>query len=239
MPSKRQILDLLTRGELQDIADAYQLEVADRRAKDQLVDAAAVSRKVVLADVLALYSRDRLKDLCSTLGLDESGKEKAILVERVISGSVQAKRSRNGERGSARRAIQTPQQLRRIISRLSPASPITDSFSAKWRRREGGQQERSDVWYTTQRRHWLGWLGEWDGPGAYGRKNSKRSAQFVYDHIVNPQMLVYLAEAAGIPGHVVKKAATTALAGRSMAAMSAAIRRVIPWENVEEALLRC
>lgn len=85
MPSKRQILDLLNRRELQVIADAYALEVSERRVKDQLVDAAAGSRKVVRTDVLAVYSRDRLKDLCRDLELDDSGKEKSVLVGRLAS----------------------------------------------------------------------------------------------------------------------------------------------------------
>jgi type I restriction enzyme M protein len=112
MPSKRQILDLLTRPELQDIADQFQLEVADRRVKDQLVDAAAGSRKVVLADVLAAFSRDRLKELCSTLGLDESGKEKAVLVERLTGQSVQpsvsASARPNGSNGKSQAPTDAP-----------------------------------------------------------------------------------------------------------------------------------
>src|SRR5262245_38629258 len=87
MPSKRQILDLLTRPELQAIADEHGLEVADRRVNDQLIDAAVRSRKVVLADVLMGYTRDRLKELCRELKLDDRGKEKAILVARLVGAN--------------------------------------------------------------------------------------------------------------------------------------------------------
>ena len=90
MPSKRQILDLLTRPELQEVADRYQLTVPDRRVNDQLVDAATGSRKVVLADVLSAYTRDRLKELCSALGVDDGGREKAVLVERLTGQSAPA-----------------------------------------------------------------------------------------------------------------------------------------------------
>lgn len=35
------------------------------------------------------------------------------------------------------------------------------------------------VWYTTQKQHWLGWLSEYDGPGAYGRRSGQnRDAKF-------------------------------------------------------------
>ena len=77
-----------------------------------------------------------------------------------------------------------------------------------------------------------------NGPGAYGRKTWNRPAKFAYDHVVNPQMLVYLAEAAGVELDLITRASRAALAGRAtMPTMSAAIRRVIPWELVEASLL--
>jgi type I restriction enzyme M protein len=84
MAAKRQVLEALTRGELQAVAEQFELEVEDRRVKDQLVDAAAASRNVDLGEVLAAYPRDRLKALCRELGLDDSGKEKAPIVHRLL-----------------------------------------------------------------------------------------------------------------------------------------------------------
>lgn len=140
----------------------------------------------------------------------------------------------------SRSRIETPRQLRRAIARLSPASPITDRFSAQWRRlgrRGGRQQEQKVVWYKTQHEHWLGWLREYDGPGAYGRTRWKRTAEFVYNHIGNPQMLVYLGEGAKVDPALLTKATKRALAGKeTMASMCAAIRRVLPWSLVEAAL---
>jgi SAM-dependent methyltransferase len=88
MPSKRQLLHGLTRSELQEVAVQLHLHVADRRSKEALVDAAAASRSVILSDLLPSYSRERLKELCRTVGLDDGGKEKAILVERLIGAKV-------------------------------------------------------------------------------------------------------------------------------------------------------
>lgn len=136
-------------------------------------------------------------------------------------------------------AINTPQQLRRAIASLSRASPMTDRFTRQWRRgqKESGQRERARVWYETQQEHWLGWLGAYVGPGAYRRKKWDRSAEFVYNHVVNPLMLVYLAEAASIDRALIAKATKEALANQStMSSMSSAIRRIIPWSIVEEAL---
>jgi hypothetical protein len=144
-------------------------------------------------------------------------------------------------RAASTRTIATPAQLRKAIKPLSSSSPVTDSFSAKWlgvEDADDSQRERRTVWYDTQHEHWLGWLKYYDGPGAYGRKGVGYSAEFAYNHIVNPQMLVYLAEAAGIADKTVRKAATEALANRStMSSMSAAVRRVVPWKTIETALL--
>ena len=38
MTRKSQVLQLLGRGELQEIADEYELDVADRRVKDDLIE---------------------------------------------------------------------------------------------------------------------------------------------------------------------------------------------------------
>jgi hypothetical protein len=137
--------------------------------------------------------------------------------------------------------IATPAQLRNAIRRLSPTSPFTDQFRKKWlaaSRSSSGQRERSDVWYDTQHEHWLVWLGQYGGPGAYGRKGTRYSAEFAYNHIVNPQMLIYLSEAVNIDRATLQAASKAAFANRrTMMAMSAAIRRVVPWQTIETALL--
>ena len=127
--------------------------------------------------------------------------------------------------------INSPKDLMRRISTLSARSPETDRFRRQWDAL-AGQHEQSDVWYAHQKEHWLGWLAEYDGPGAYDRVVRPRSAEYAYNHVVNPQMLVWLAEAAGIPKAVVRNAVKQALAQTSMSAMSGAIRRAIDWTQI-------
>ena len=104
-------------------------------------------------------------------------------------------------------------QLRLAIEKLKSDKPVDD--------------ERK--WYTTQKEHWIGWLKEYHTPGAYNRKTGiRRNAQFAYNHIVEPKMLLWLAEAAGIE----KKSITAAKAAKS----SSAIRRIIPWQKIEDVL---
>jgi type I restriction enzyme M protein len=82
MPSRNDLLERLTRDELLAIADRYSLRVADRRARDAAASAVAAA-KVPAAALLADLSRDRLKELCRAFGLDESGREKALLIARL------------------------------------------------------------------------------------------------------------------------------------------------------------
>ncbi|MGN6110786.1 MAG: ATP-binding protein [Kofleriaceae bacterium] len=85
--TKREIVELFKRDELQQIADYYSLEVDDRRVNEQLVDAVVRSKKARIAEILSWVSRDRLKDICFGLELDSTGREKALLVERILGES--------------------------------------------------------------------------------------------------------------------------------------------------------
>jgi hypothetical protein len=86
MPSKRDVLALLSRDELLAVVGAFDLVVGDRRVRDNLVEGVASSKRATLAAVLQDYSRDRLKELCRSLGLDDGGREKTLLIDR-LTGS--------------------------------------------------------------------------------------------------------------------------------------------------------
>lgn len=124
----------------------------------------------------------------------------------------------------------TPHRLATKIRKLRARVPITTEFELALRR---GTWNSSRVWYTSQKEHWLGWLSGYHGPGYYGRQNWHRSAEFVYNHIVCPPMVMWLAEASGIPKARVVEAKRAALsASPRLPAQSAAIRKIIPWEMV-------
>ena len=84
MPTKRAILSELTADALRANVDYYELVVFDRRVKTELVDALTASRKARLDEILPDLPRDRLKELCRTFGLDDSGREKADIAARLI-----------------------------------------------------------------------------------------------------------------------------------------------------------
>ena len=95
-------------------------------------------------------------------------------------------------------------QLAVRIRKLRARARITEEFEHVITRR--GTWSRDGIWYTSQKEHWLGWLAESGGPRYYGRKNSHRSADFIFNHIVCPPMVLWLAEASGVPKARLSKA---------------------------------
>jgi type I restriction enzyme M protein len=90
MPSKRDLLFHLTRDELLAVVDRFALTPPDRRGKDGIVETVNASKKATLHEVLSILPRERLKELCRGLGLDDSGKEKAVIIERLAGSPVSA-----------------------------------------------------------------------------------------------------------------------------------------------------
>ncbi len=126
----------------------------------------------------------------------------------------------------------TPNQLAIKIGKLRARLPITTEFKRVVERR--GTWSSSRTWYTSQKQHWRGWLSGYHGPGYYDRKNWHRSANFVYNHILCPPMVLWLGEASGLPKARVVEAKQAALsASPNRAAQCAAIRKIIPWEMIE------
>jgi hypothetical protein len=99
------------------------------------------------------------------------------------------------------------------------------------------RRRRRDVWYESQKEHWIGWLFHYNSPGAYGRKVIRgRDAKFVYNHIVCPGLLTYLAHASGVSTPLVREAKSIEKSGNTEMQRAGAIRRIIPWSVVSKAL---
>lgn len=131
----------------------------------------------------------------------------------------------------------TPSQLAVRIRKFRERPPHTTNFENILANR--GTWSKSRTWYTSQKEHWLGWLSAYKGPGYYDRKNWHRSAEFVYNHIVCPPMVLWLGEASGVPTTTVARAKRAALATPpQFAAQCAAIRKTIPWQLIEPYLVR-
>ena len=97
MPTKHGILSELSADDLRYYVDAYELEVADRRVKAQLVDALVKSEEATIEEILGDWYRDDLKALCRTFGIDDSGRRKADLIARLAGSGEEQKGNDSGE----------------------------------------------------------------------------------------------------------------------------------------------
>lgn len=83
-PSKRTSLGALTIKRLSNLCDDFEIARVGLTRKDDLIDVLARSKKAGLAGILDKLSRDELETICRAHELDESGKEKAKLVARIL-----------------------------------------------------------------------------------------------------------------------------------------------------------
>jgi len=91
--------------------------------------------------------------------------------------------------------------------------------------------------YTTQKAHWLGWLGDTPGTGSYERKTpAGQGVRYVYNHIVEPKMLLWLIDAAGVDAAKVGLATQASAEGRTLACKCRAIRKIVSYAMVSSAL---
>ena len=110
----------------------------------------------------------------------------------------------------------TPRQLLARIERMPETMPISDLVP--WPR-----------CYISHKDHWMGWLREYNGPGFYGRSNSDRDARFIWMHVQNLGMILWLAEAAGTAPDLVHGARLRSHGNGNAARQTALARSVLPW----------
>ena len=92
---KRQVLEALTRPGLIDLAYEHSVPAPTTLRKPALVAALARKRSLSLEDLLASLKREQLKALCRKVGLDDSGREKRVIIDRLLgSGGAAPARSR-------------------------------------------------------------------------------------------------------------------------------------------------
>lgn len=127
----------------------------------------------------------------------------------------------------------TPLVLRAHIKPLPEYLPRTKALESALREGVGFNR----AWYRSQKEHWLGWLAEYDGPGAYARSETKRDARFVYNHIQCAPMLLWLSEALETPSGILETTFEAVVAAPNRGAQQcAALRQHLPWDQIEDRL---
>jgi hypothetical protein len=131
----------------------------------------------------------------------------------------------------------TPPQLANHIKKLGGSCKFSDALLLILRDELKLMDEEA---HENQQQHWLGWLKSYNTSGHYRRKNvNVMDAKIVYNRIVCPPMLLWLPEASRVSKPLIKEAfiAASVEAKIALPARCKAIRKIIPWEKVEEKLL--
>jgi len=81
--NKKTILKSLTRARLIELAQGLDIGGLTGKSKSDIIGALARRRSVTVPDLLSRLSRDELKEACRQAGLDDSGREKAVLIARI------------------------------------------------------------------------------------------------------------------------------------------------------------
>ena len=129
----------------------------------------------------------------------------------------------------------TPHEL---LARIQDLPPETPRYRALEQVLGFGAHSTGTVWYRHQKEHWQGWLGEYGGPGAYGRKEwASRDAKYIWNHFQCVTGLFWMAEALELPERELAHAQEAVVSAPTRSASQiAALRRVFPWAVIEAAL---
>jgi hypothetical protein len=141
MPTKRQVLDLLTSSELTELVRRYDIIVGGR-ARAHLADRLE-EKGPALPELVAGLRRARLKELCCALGLSEGGPDKSALLARL------------GTTPSSRPPTGAGVPLRAPLERGRHALSITHpELARQWHPDMNGERSPSDVSSTSRTVVW-------------------------------------------------------------------------------------
>jgi adenine-specific DNA-methyltransferase len=99
MPNKRHFLQSLSRPVLLDLARFFQIPGISNKPKDDIINALMAKRSITVEEILGQLSRDDLKGICEALGLDSSGKEKNVLIERISGEKMEPQAGKEKKEG--------------------------------------------------------------------------------------------------------------------------------------------
>ena len=120
----------------------------------------------------------------------------------------------------------TGRRFARILLKRNAHYPISDEHERN--------HLRGPNWWTNQQEHVTSWLNELHGPGACNRKTRGLGAEHMYNHFQCAPSLPWIAEALEEDPAVVQLASAAAAGLGRRGTQCAAIRRVIPWERINQ-----
>lgn len=83
-PSKRTSLATLTRARILELVENFEMDVRRSGSKADLVDEVARSKRASFKRALETLKRKELKEICRAHGLDDSGRAKEVIIDRIL-----------------------------------------------------------------------------------------------------------------------------------------------------------
>ncbi len=137
MTFKRRVLSALTKAELLELGRGLELEVKAAMVVDELRDLLASSKRAKLERlVTADLKLDQLKAICEACDLDPVGKEKQLLVDRILTAGGRGGDA-DGEAKQPGLALPTPDEAANEAARSS----LESTPRAKRAKRDGDATE--------------------------------------------------------------------------------------------------
>lgn len=115
---QRTALDVLTKPRLLEVGTALDVDVSGRQRKSDLVEALASSRRAPFPRILENLKREELKAICRAAGIDESGRTKARLADRIL---------RHGHEPARQRAVPGIEEIE-TLTRAELVEAVADAI---------------------------------------------------------------------------------------------------------------
>jgi len=139
MTKKQRILTTLTKQRLIEIAGQFEISGLTGYSKGDIVLDLSRRRSLSVEGVLEYLTRDELKGICLELGLDETGKEKNILIDRII-GNI------DGKEPAPEIAKQENENRTMKEPRMNQENPKEEKQAEYWPEPEKKTVTRPDYW---------------------------------------------------------------------------------------------
>ena len=102
MSIRHTALNVLTRPRLREIALKVGIDFYATASRTDMLDSVSRSRSVPLKDLLAQYLRDELKLSCQKLDMDDTGREKQVLIKRIVAADRRSRKPKARPASSSR-----------------------------------------------------------------------------------------------------------------------------------------
>lgn len=116
----------------------------------------------------------------------------------------------------------------RFLETREPHYPVSDRYIEEI-------HDSPDKTGEDEREHMVAWFkaNETHGHGSYSRSTPNTSARTCYGRLGNAGSLLWIAEAVGVPGDMVNRAFEAAAEAGDHRRACGAIRKIIPWTEVQ------